>query len=113
MSGPGRRAGRGERWSTTAGGAPAPARLEAWRVDAEDGEFVIFEWPATTPVMPRSLTAAERAVALLALRGLTNRDIARLRGVSARTVANQLASVFRKMGVGSRRELVARMGAAG
>jgi DNA-binding CsgD family transcriptional regulator len=63
--------------------------------------------------MPRSLTAAERAVALLALRGLTNRDIARLRRVSTRTVANQLASVFRKMGVGSRRELVARMGAAG
>lgn len=34
--------------------------------------------------------------------------IARRRGTSPRTVANQIASIFRKHGVGSRAELVAR-----
>jgi DNA-binding CsgD family transcriptional regulator len=39
------------------------------------------------------------------LRGASNQDIARTRGVSVRTVANQLAAVYRKLGVRSRAEL--------
>lgn len=56
------------------------------------------------------LTAAERTVVELAVEGLGNEAIARVRGVSLRTVANQLAAAYRKLGVGSRVELAARLG---
>jgi DNA-binding NarL/FixJ family response regulator len=55
-----------------------------------------------------ALSQAERAVAELATQGLSDETIAKLRGVSKRTVANQLSSVFKKVGVGSRFELAAR-----
>ena len=42
-------------------------------------------------------------------RGGSNAQIARARGTSARTVANQVASVFVKLGVASRRELLAKL----
>ncbi len=51
------------------------------------------------------LTPAELAVALLAAAGATNADIARARRTSLRTVANQMASVFQKLGVRRRRML--------
>ena len=56
---------------------------------------------------PRPLSPAEREVALLAVQGATNAAIARRRGTSDRTVANQLAAVFEKLGVHSRAELAA------
>jgi DNA-binding CsgD family transcriptional regulator len=56
------------------------------------------------------LTASERAVVVLALSGCSNAAIARRRGSTARTVANQLASVYRKLGISGRRELAAAVG---
>jgi DNA-binding CsgD family transcriptional regulator len=53
-----------------------------------------------------ALTRAERETAELLARGMTNREIARARGTSTNTVANQIKSVFRKLGVQSRAELV-------
>lgn len=58
------------------------------------------------------LTAAERDVAEQAITGASNRAIARARGTSERTVANQLASIFDKLGVGSRAELAAKLRAS-
>lgn len=55
------------------------------------------------------LTAAERAVVALAIEGHGNQAIARARGVSLHTVANQLAAAYRKLGVRSRVELAARL----
>lgn len=55
------------------------------------------------------LSEAERAVVGLAVVGLSNKDIASRRGSSPRTVANQLASAYRRLGVGSRAELIARL----
>lgn len=52
-------------------------------------------------------TTAEVAVALLAARGLSNAEIAARRNVSSRTVANQLARVFRRARASSRSELAA------
>ena len=52
-----------------------------------------------------ALSAAERDVAELAARGLSNTEIARARRVATRTIANQLAGVYRKLGVSGRREL--------
>ena len=54
------------------------------------------------------LSEAERAVKAMLLRGDSNADIARARGTSVRTVANQVASIFRKLGVRSRAELATR-----
>ena len=54
-----------------------------------------------------ALTPAERDVARDAIAGLSNATIARKRRRAARTVANQLASVYRKLRVGSRAELAA------
>jgi DNA-binding CsgD family transcriptional regulator len=56
------------------------------------------------------LTKGERSVIDLALSGLTNAAIARQRRSSPRTIANQLAAAYQKLGVGGRRELRARFG---
>ncbi|HPQ71976.1 MAG TPA: helix-turn-helix transcriptional regulator [bacterium] len=53
-----------------------------------------------------SLTMAERHVILGILRGESNREIARRRGTSENTIANQTAAIFRKFEVASRAELV-------
>jgi DNA-binding CsgD family transcriptional regulator len=56
-----------------------------------------------------ALTAAEREVLAELLRGASNDAIAAQRNRSARTVANQVASVFAKLGVDSRRALQAKL----
>lgn len=103
------------RRDTTAGREPGipeigpPAGLVAWHLDLGDGqEVAIFEL-AKSECFPRAagVTAAERFVLDLAGQGLTNAEIAARRGVSPRTVANQIASLFRKLGVHSRLELQA------
>lgn len=53
------------------------------------------------------LSAAERSVLAALLAGRSNREISGARGTSERTVANQVRAIFDKLGVGSRRELVA------
>ena len=55
------------------------------------------------------LTPAEREIVSLLCEGLTNPQIAHRLTVSARTVQGHLLRVFRKLGVSSRTELVARM----
>jgi DNA-binding NarL/FixJ family response regulator len=60
--------------------------------------------PATTSV---GLSDAERAVVTGILGGKRIAAIARERGTSPRTVSNQIASVYKKLGVSSRREVIA------
>jgi DNA-binding CsgD family transcriptional regulator len=84
-----------------------PRDLVAWRVDVGDSSVVIFEYPVETPL--DGLTAAERDVVQRALAGETNAEIARARRSSPRTIANLLASAYRKLGVSSRRELAAKL----
>ncbi|MBS44376.1 MAG: hypothetical protein CMH83_14665 [Nocardioides sp.] len=52
------------------------------------------------------LTAGERRVAHLALRGYTNRRIAEQLGVSVKAVESHLSKAYRKLGVESRRAMV-------
>lgn len=54
------------------------------------------------------LSPSEREVAALMLHGRDNASIASLRGTSVRTTANQVASIFAKLGVRSRAELAAK-----
>jgi DNA-binding CsgD family transcriptional regulator len=58
---------------------------------------------------PTALSAAEREVAQLVLASQSDAAIARARGTSRRTVENQLRSIYRKLGVSSRWELVAKL----
>jgi DNA-binding NarL/FixJ family response regulator len=53
------------------------------------------------------LSECERVVVELARSGRSNADIAATRSVAVRTVANQLASAYRKLGIHSRSELAA------
>jgi DNA-binding NarL/FixJ family response regulator len=52
-----------------------------------------------------ALTASERRVADLATEGHTNKDIAQLLYVTPKTVEVHLSSVYRKLGIRSRRDL--------
>ena len=87
--------------------ASAP-HLDALRFHLGDDEFVVFDLQLVSPAQPGGLTPAEQEVAALTLRGFSNAAIALRRGTATRTVANQVASIFRKSGVASRSEFVAR-----
>jgi DNA-binding CsgD family transcriptional regulator len=57
-----------------------------------------------------SLTASEHRVAYLAADGLSNREIGATLYVTVRTVENHLARTYRKLGIGSRKELQSALG---
>ena len=59
--------------------------------------------PRFEPVV--GLSRRELEVARLAARGMTDRDIAHTLVLSVRTVESHLASAYRKLGIGSRRQL--------
>ena len=52
------------------------------------------------------LTAAERDVALFAIKGMSTQEIASLRGVSEGTVKAQTNAIYRKAGVSGRTQLL-------
>jgi DNA-binding NarL/FixJ family response regulator len=87
----------------------APQGLRATRFDLGSDQLVVFSFPLKTVEAPDVLSSSERAVALAVLAGLSNAAIARQRGTSVRTVANQVAAIFRKLGVSSRSELHVRL----
>jgi DNA-binding NarL/FixJ family response regulator len=80
---------------------PAVARGEVW---AERRLLAAF-WNPT----PSRLTPREELVAHLAAEGLSNREIAQRLGLSEKTVKAHLSSVFAKLGVRRRVELVLRL----
>ncbi|HEY3817640.1 MAG TPA: helix-turn-helix transcriptional regulator [Polyangiaceae bacterium] len=81
--------------------ADLPDDLRAWVFDeATQVAVVAFSFSRCSV-----LSAAELDVARAAASGLSNSAIARRRGTSARTVANQIASVLQKLHAGSRAEL--------
>jgi DNA-binding NarL/FixJ family response regulator len=79
--------------------------LRASRLIVEGEDFLVVSIELAEPPALAALTPAQQAVIREVLRGASNQDIARTRGVSVRTVANQLAAVYRKLGVRSRAEL--------
>jgi DNA-binding NarL/FixJ family response regulator len=90
--------------SLAAQGFPTQARLEEIR---DDGRWVLSVRVPGESFKDR-LSHSELQVALLSIEGFSHGEIARLRGSSTRTVANQLASAFRKLGVSGRSELRAK-----
>ena len=81
--------------------------LRTARFRLNQHELVVLSFPLGVPALPPSLSEAERAVARAVIEGHSNAEIAALRRTSTRTVANQVASVLKKMCVRSRGELVA------
>ena len=71
-----------------------------------DVELVVFELPAETEA-PAQFSESERCILRQLRAGRSSAEIAQARGTSARTVANQLASMYRKVNVSSRQELLA------
>jgi DNA-binding CsgD family transcriptional regulator len=61
----------------------------------------------------RDLTSRQLQIVELVGRGLRNREIAAVCGTSPNTVRNQLVSIFEKLGVTTRGELIARAAASG
>jgi DNA-binding NarL/FixJ family response regulator len=82
----------------------------SFRIGNEVYRYLVIDTAA--PELPK-LTSAEREVAVLVSAGCSNGDIAQRRRTSVRTVENQLASVFKKLGIASRHELVERVARAG
>jgi DNA-binding CsgD family transcriptional regulator len=72
-----------------------------------ESQFAVLSVPLADGSTMATLSPVEREVASLAAAGLSNAGIGRCRGTSERTVANQMGSVLRKLGVGSRYELAA------
>lgn len=79
------------------------ARASLVRVGGE--ELVVVSVPSLSSNVPAGLTIAEKSVLDLLLQGCSNPQIARQRGTSVRTVANQAAAIFRKLGVQRRAQL--------
>ncbi len=69
-------------------------------------QFVVLSFPVAAPKVPAGLTPAQREIVAEILAGRSNEEIARKRRTSPRTVANQIASIFRALGVKSRGALV-------
>lgn len=71
-------------------------------------ELVILRYRIPPRGSIPSLTRAERHVVELLTRGFCTKDIATERGTSLHTVNNQLAAIYRKFGVNTRQELLAK-----
>jgi DNA-binding CsgD family transcriptional regulator len=72
------------------------------------------DYPGAGAGGPWGLTPGQERTMALAVRGMTNEEIAGLLGISSNTVRNVLVGVFEKAGVSSRTELAfAARGAAG
>jgi len=82
-------------------------RVSRMRVGGE--EVIVLSVPLPKLRYPEGTTQAEQEIIDLVLEGLTVREIAEKRGVSARTVTTQLGVIFRKAGVNSQAELIAVM----
>jgi DNA-binding CsgD family transcriptional regulator len=85
----------------------AALRLKCLRAERAD------DYPGAGAGGPWSLTSAEERTMSLVVRGLTNKEAARLLGTSPNTVRNTLANVFRKVGVSRRSELAFMVRGAG
>lgn len=59
------------------------------------------------PEISGALTEREREVLMLLVRGASTRSVSAVLGITERTVSSHIGSLFRKLKVGSRLELIA------
>lgn len=87
-------------------GAVALARRAAEELEASGEKLRRF-----TPIGTETLTASERRVAVLAARGMKNREIAATLHVATKTVESHLHAAYDKLGIRSRHNLAKALGA--
>lgn len=85
---------------------PVPRGLRAGTLHIGSQEIVVLSYSLADPPAPPGLTVAEREVLAGIVAGQSNAEIARRRRTAVRTVANQIRSIFVKVGVTSRAELL-------
>lgn len=91
--------------------SPTGMRARLQEIDLAGEPIVVGAQALTDEKKLSVLTEAERDVAIELLRGATYTTIAKQRGTTERTIANQAQAVYRKMGVVSRLELGTVLGA--
>jgi len=89
-----------------------PEKAQFSILQTETETLVLVSLPETDPLVGAraalpQLTAAELSVLRYVLVGHSDDAIARARKRSVRTIGHQIASIYRKVGVSSRRELLA------
>lgn len=89
--------------------SPSGARARLAELCMGSHRLLVGAYPLCDERSIRELTPAERDIVVHLLRGSTNQDIAKRRNSSPRTIANQVQSIFRKLGVQSRVELATRI----
>lgn len=99
---------RGLRSDRSLAGFGAPRGLEATTLSAAEDEYVLIGFSIAPVEVPAGLSAAERDVVRRVLEGRSNAEIAEARRSSTNTVANQLHSIYGKLGVSGRLELAQR-----
>jgi DNA-binding NarL/FixJ family response regulator len=75
--------------------------IRSFRFEHDGEELFVVSSPVEGSG-PAPLTRAELEIVRAIVRGATNAEIAQMRGTSARTVANQVASILRRVGAESR-----------
>lgn len=78
-------------------------------VAPDQRELRVISIPRPDQRLRLILPPAELAVIRLLVEGLSYQEIATLRGTSMRTIANQITSVFRRLNVSGRNDLVQRL----
>ncbi|MBV0913631.1 helix-turn-helix transcriptional regulator [Rhodobacteraceae bacterium ASV31] len=53
-----------------------------------------------------ALSVSEKSVALLIIKGFSNKEISEIRGTSPATIKSQISSIFRKSGLSTRQQIV-------
>lgn len=108
-----RKLGLGSRTELASFFSPAGVRERLAEAAIEGERLLVGAHPLLDSSTLERLSPAERLVAAALLGGSTSAEVAARRGTSRRTGANQIASIFEKLGVVSRVELAARLQAAG
>ena len=82
-----------------------PPGMQVKRTTDHGKPALLVSFPMPDIDWQKELTEAEISVVHDVLAGLSNAEIGDKRGTALRTVANQVAAIFRKLGVSSRLEL--------
>ena len=86
-----------------------PPGLEAYLGRFGDEPVVLLEWPTSAAPSTVKLSRSQTEVLELALAGHSSAEIAARRHRSRRTIENQLAAIYAKLGVRGRLQLFARL----